>query len=235
MLLWIFNDVIRLEFGKLFNWIQIIVQFRVQCRCFLVSFAKFLRTPYLQRLRKKCPNMEFSLVRIFLYSDWMQENAGQKNLRIWTFLMQWEHLQTTASGFFHSLFCFCHPVCHPVCQNFEHVSSRPSTSFIKRRLQDRCFPVNTAKSLKTPILKNICKSLLLKSERIKNETWQSRCSQENNCRPANLLNRDFMGLVYSLRNLLQKSETTRTKACKLCINYFFQQKRWLKGQNKNVH
>ena len=169
MLLWIFNDVIRLEFGKLFNWIQIIVQFRVQCRCFLVSFAKFLRTPYLQTLRKKCPNMEFFLVRIFLYSDWMQENAGQKNLRIWTFLMQWEHLQTTASGFFHSLFCFCHPVCHPVCQNFEHVSSRPSTSFIKRRLQDRCFPVNTAKIFKNTHFEEYLQ--IAASEVRKNKKW----------------------------------------------------------------
>ena len=43
-------------------------------------------------LREKCPNMEFFLACIFLYSDWiqrftsvrMQENTDQKNLRIWT-------------------------------------------------------------------------------------------------------------------------------------------------------
>ena len=64
-------DVIRLEFGKLFNWIQIIVQFKLQCRCFPVNFATFLRTPYFQTLRKKFPNTEFFLVRIFLYSDWI--------------------------------------------------------------------------------------------------------------------------------------------------------------------
>ena len=28
-------------------------------------------------LREKCPNREFFLVRIFLYSDWIQENADQ--------------------------------------------------------------------------------------------------------------------------------------------------------------
>ena len=40
-------------------------------------------------LREKCPNREFFLVRIFLYSDWIQENMDQKKLRIWTFFMQW--------------------------------------------------------------------------------------------------------------------------------------------------
>ena len=28
-------------------------------------------------LREKCPNTEFFLVGIFLYSDWMQENTDQ--------------------------------------------------------------------------------------------------------------------------------------------------------------
>ena len=35
-------------------------------------------------LREKCPNTEFFLVRIFLYSDWIQENRDQKKLRMWT-------------------------------------------------------------------------------------------------------------------------------------------------------
>ena len=34
-------------------------------------------------LREKCPNTEFFVVRIFLYSDWIQENADQKILCIW--------------------------------------------------------------------------------------------------------------------------------------------------------
>ena len=29
-------------------------------------------------LREKCPNTEFFLVRIFLYSDWIQENMDQR-------------------------------------------------------------------------------------------------------------------------------------------------------------
>ena len=39
------------------------------------------------------------------------------------------------------------------CYNFRN--------FIKKRLQHMCFPVNIAKFLRTPILKNICKRLLL--------------------------------------------------------------------------
>ena len=35
------------------------------------------------------PNTELFLVRIFLYSDWIQENTDQKQLRIWTLFTQW--------------------------------------------------------------------------------------------------------------------------------------------------
>ena len=38
-------------------------------------------------LPEKCPNTEVFLVRIFLYLDWIQENTGQKKLRIWTSFM----------------------------------------------------------------------------------------------------------------------------------------------------
>ena len=41
-------------------------------------------------LRKKCPNMEFFLIRIFLYSVRIQKNADQKKLRIWTLFTQCE-------------------------------------------------------------------------------------------------------------------------------------------------
>ena len=41
-------------------------------------------------LREKCPNTEFFLVRIFLYSVRMQENTDQKKLRIWTLFTQWK-------------------------------------------------------------------------------------------------------------------------------------------------
>ena len=41
-------------------------------------------------LREKCPNTELFLVRIFLYSDWKQENMDQKKLRIRTVFTQWK-------------------------------------------------------------------------------------------------------------------------------------------------
>ena len=37
---------------------------------------------------------------------------------------------------------------------------RPAT-LLKKRLQDRCFPLNIAKVLRTPVLKKICERLLL--------------------------------------------------------------------------
>ena len=39
-------------------------------------------------LHEKCPNTEFFLVRIFLYSDWMQENTDQRKLRLWILFTQ---------------------------------------------------------------------------------------------------------------------------------------------------
>ena len=49
-------------------------------------------------LCQKCPNTEFFLVHIFLYSARIQKNTDQKNLRIWTFSMQWPGLTFYGSG-----------------------------------------------------------------------------------------------------------------------------------------
>ena len=43
---------------------------------------------WLETLREKCPDTYFFLVRIFLYSDWIQGNADQKKFRIWTLFRQ---------------------------------------------------------------------------------------------------------------------------------------------------
>ena len=48
------------------------------------KFSSFKRS-----LREKCPNAEFFLVYIFLYSDWIQENTDEKKLRIWALFTQW--------------------------------------------------------------------------------------------------------------------------------------------------
>ena len=41
-------------------------------------------------LGEKCPNTELFLVRIFVYSVWIQENTDEKKLRMWTLLTQWK-------------------------------------------------------------------------------------------------------------------------------------------------
>ena len=47
-------------------------------------YSCFAKSP----LREKCPNTEFFLVRIFVHSVRIQENADQKKLRLWTLLTQ---------------------------------------------------------------------------------------------------------------------------------------------------
>ena len=45
------------------------------------EFNSILLFPYdicAESLREKCPNSELNLVRIFLYSDWIQENIEQE-------------------------------------------------------------------------------------------------------------------------------------------------------------
>ena len=44
---------------------------------------------------------------------------------------------------------------------FNKVAGLHTSNFIKKRLQNRCFPMNIAKFSRTPILKNICEGLLL--------------------------------------------------------------------------
>ena len=59
------------------NFMKTAGMFFMVCR--RASYKKLNRT-----LREKCLNTEFFLVRIFLYLDWIQENTGQKKLRICT-------------------------------------------------------------------------------------------------------------------------------------------------------
>ena len=52
------------------------------------------------------------------------------------------------------------PVPQPLLNKFAGLEA---CKLVKKRLQHRCFPVNTEKFLRTPILKNICEQLLLQS------------------------------------------------------------------------
>ena len=63
------------------------------------------------------------------------------------------------SSFFLSFAKFAGKHCWSLSCN-EFAGLRPAT-LLKRRLQHRCFAVNIAKLLRTPILKNICERLFL--------------------------------------------------------------------------
>ena len=49
---------------------------------------------------------------------------------------------------------------------FIRAAGLKTCNFIKNRLKHRCFPVNIVKFLRTPILKNICKRLVLEKGKI---------------------------------------------------------------------
>ena len=51
---------------------------------------------------------------------------------------------------------------HKVLQTRPLMNGLEACNFIKKRLQLRCFPLNFAKFLRTPILKNICEWVLLR-------------------------------------------------------------------------
>ena len=54
---------------------------------------------------------------------------------------------------------------------FNKVADIEACNVIKKRLQHRCFSMNIAKFLGTPILKNICERMLLKITRYTGTKW----------------------------------------------------------------
>ena len=56
---------------------------------------------HIQTLRGKRPDTEFFQVLIFLYLDWIQENADQKNFRIWTLFTEWHSAEVKSEDVKH--------------------------------------------------------------------------------------------------------------------------------------
>ena len=112
-------------------------------------------------------------------------------------------------------------------------------------------PVWLSNLLRTPISKNISANscfwsqneLEIKRDNKVFSVYQNSCTGRH--RPGNLLKRtlrvehNFLEPYYKQKDLwMVLSETTSTKACKLCmfcINEFVQQAIWLMAWNKNVH
>ena len=83
------------------NWNFEVSFFLLPTELILWSIYKIIKCSHIlvtSSLCEKCPNREFFLVRIFLYSEWvrskslysvqMQESTNQEILRIWTLLTQ---------------------------------------------------------------------------------------------------------------------------------------------------
>ena len=66
---------------------------------------------------------------------------------------------------------------------FKKVPGLKAYNFIKKRLQHRCFPVKFAKFLRTAILKNICKQLLLVMEILDSMETLKILQKSNLCSP----------------------------------------------------
>ena len=93
--------------------------------------------------REKCPNMEFFLVRIFLYSvRIIRENTDQKKIRIWTLFTQCSPLSTRHERLFSMLMTryMRHkiPLWYPAKKVFSPLQA-PRRALVKRKKQ--LFPI----------------------------------------------------------------------------------------------
>ena len=103
--------------------------------CKIMSFANnFLSDAHFMEssLREKCPNTEFFLVRIFLYSDWLQEIRANKKFVFGHFSRRAPikitiFLYSSGSKYDKILFtlcvCVCVCVCVYVCQYSSNVKA----------------------------------------------------------------------------------------------------------------
>ena len=94
----------------------------VQCKNFSLMSAQ-ARNNYYEKVCVFDGNLvEIFLLRIFLYSDWIQENTDQKNLCIWTRFTQWTAHRYPISFFWmlwgFNIFEWCR---HIIVFNFDSV------------------------------------------------------------------------------------------------------------------
>ena len=89
---------------------------------------------------------------------------------------------------------------------FNKVADLQPCNAIKKRLQHRCFPVNIAKSLRTPILKIICERLLL---------------------PPEVFCKDFVDIIYKNASFGSSSKTLRLQLIYFLTTIEFSLKKYI--------
>ena len=92
----------RCSFAKTV-WIFLCREVRSQKLIHDTDFYAFQLAAVGPTLCEKCLNTEFFMARIFLYSDWIQENTDQKKFRIWTLFTQSQHFPFLV---FETMLCF---------------------------------------------------------------------------------------------------------------------------------
>ena len=92
---------------------------------------------------------------------------------------------------------------------FNKVIEFQACNFIKKRFQQRCFPVGILKHLRTPILKNICQRLLLALPKMKNtkKLWFDAIICYVSC--SLLIYTDVLKPTFAAKSPLNKSLTNR--------------------------
>ena len=121
------------------------------------------------------------------------------------------------SSFFLSFAKFAGKHCWSLSCN-EFAGLRPAT-LLKRRLQHRCFAVNIAKLLRTPILKNICERLFLyfRIVKKKNLFWKMKKWQIENLEKSEISEKLFWVFNFFLQ---WKSKTRIQKSWKKISEIF---------------
>ena len=121
------------------------------------------------------------------------------------------------SSFFLSFAKFAGKHCWNLFCN-EVAGLRPAT-LLKRRLQHRYFPVNIAKLLRTPILKNICERLFLyfRIVKKKNLFWKMKKWQIENSEKSEISEKLFWVFDFFLQ---RKSKTRIQKSWKKISEIF---------------
>ena len=75
---------------------------------------------------------------------------------------------------------------------FNKVAGLKACNFIKERLQDRCFPMNIANFLRTPILKNIYERLLLRKPPLYQSFSALTAAVKHYCTKSEIFREEFL-------------------------------------------
>ena len=106
----------------------------------------------------------------------------------------------------------------PVLESlFNKVAGLQGCSFIKKRLQQRCFTVNISNFLGTAVLKNICERLLLYLTDISEQLVFREAIFQNSL--SNIFISNFYFTFNSLNTFISLNLQGQSRKVKICLNF----------------